>query len=183
MGAHELLSNQITALITEITQIETERDRIQKQLDEKGMFPLSSQPSAFVERYKPVLETVERLNQTIDSKRQKLISLELLMLDESIFHMQLATGQVDSSVKSLETTTDKLLKSSTKLERLTTLLIYITILLAIIAIYQVSLALGASNPVYGAIGAFASLTALFYFMYRVYQAEKRGDITPLHRSH
>ena len=186
------LNDQVADLLVEIHNLETERDRLEKQLTERGLFPLSGQPPQFVERYRPAIETVERLNQTIDSKRQKLISLELLMLDNSIKDMQLVTrqvdgsvqalqtttGQVNESIKSLQTTTDKLVKSSTKLERLTTLLVYVTIMLAIIAIYNVALVLGQSNPFYGAIGVIAIFAGLVYFMYRVYQAVRRGELTP-----
>lgn len=121
----------------------------------------------------------DEIRQKIDYARQKLISLELLMLDNSIKDVHSMMGQVDGSVKSLQTTTDKLLSSSTKLERLTGLLIYITIMLAIIAIYQVALVLGQLNPLYGAIGATLTFIVFIYFMVRLYEAVRRGQITGL----
>lgn len=169
------LSEQIAKLLAEILRLERERSDHQEALENPTSTELADQ---FIET-KGHEDSINILTREIDLRRQELISLELLMLDNSIKDLRSTTSQVDRSVQSLDETTNKVLKSSTKLERLTTLLVYVTIMLAIIATYNVALVLGASNPYYGAIGVIAVFAALVYFMYRVYQAVRRGEITPL----
>lgn len=171
------LNEKISLLLQEIAKLEAERDQTEKPI--RDLYPLSNQRPEIITSVKPRLEVVERLNQTIDSKRQELIAAELLMLDNSIKELRSTTGQVNDSMKSLNTTTDKMLKSSTKLEGLTLILNYITLMLVIIAIYQVVLVLGQSNPLYGVIGIWADFLALIYFMIRVVQDIRSGRIIPL----
>ena len=172
------LNEKISLLLQEIARLEADRESVESKI--RHLYPLASQRQDTVDRIRPDLETIERLTRTIDSKREELIASELLMLNNSIKDLRSTTSQVDDSVKSLQTTTDKLFKSSTKLERLTTLLVYVTIMLAIIAIYNVALILGQSSPLFGAIGVIAIFAGFIYFTYRLYQAVRRGDITPLH---
>ncbi len=175
------LNEQIASLITEIMQLETDRAKIQQFLDAAGLFPgiRMGLDDKSIAALKPKIEQVQILTSRIDSQRQKLVSLELLMLDNSIKDLHSATGQVDGSVKTLDTTTNKVLMSSTKLENLTKLLVLVTVLLAIIAIYQVALLLSMTNPLYGAIGTFAVFVALVYFIWRVFQWKRAGQLTKL----
>lgn len=172
------LDEQIRLLIAEIAKDEAERDRIETQL-QKDYYPLANLPVHRLESIRPSLEVLERLKVSVESKRQKLISLELQRLDDSIKDLHSATNQVDGSVKSLEATTNKVLKSSAKLESLTKLLVIVTVLLVIVAIYQAALTLSTSNPLYGAIGIIAVFGLLVYFMFMVFHWKGEGKLTKL----
>lgn len=140
------LDQQISDLIREIGALEAERDRIVQQLMELRAYPISELRPEVFQKLRPLIESAERLDRNIDSKRQKLISLELFKLDDSI--------------KSLETTTDKLLKSSTKLERLTTILLWATLFIGLAAVLQVSVAIYQISAIAGFIGTSSTLVGL-----------------------
>src|SRR5205807_6816623 len=80
------LNEQIASLITEIMQLETDRAKIQQFLDTAGLFPgiRMGLDDKSIAALKPKIEQVQILTSRIDSQRQKLVSLELLMLDNSI---------------------------------------------------------------------------------------------------
>jgi chromosome segregation ATPase len=173
------LNGQIAELLAELMKLEAERDRTEDPI--RHMYPLAANRPEILESIKPRLEAVQRLNQTIDAKRQKLVSLELLMLDNSIKDLQMTTRQVDGSVESLETTTGhvddsikslqettkEVLKSSSKLERLTSILIIATILVGVIAFYQTTLTLAQSIPFAGWVGSIGSALVIVYLFVRI----------------
>ena len=152
------LNDQIAQLIAEITKLEQQRDKAQQALDDiasPSMF-LGYFESLKPERQqvlRPKIQLVETLDKTIDSKRQKLISLELLALDNSI--------------KSLHSTTNQMLTSSTKLEYLTRLLIMVTVFLGIVAILNVAVTFLPTNPYVGFVGMVATLAAMIYLWIRI----------------
>ena len=154
------LNEQIAELLAEISKLEAERDRQKQFFVERGLFPFSTVRPDVLERLKGNIETFEDLDRTIDSKRQKLVSLELLMLDNSIKSLQSTTGQVDGSVKSLQTTADQTLRSSMGLERATKILIFATLLLAVIAVFNISVDLYRANPLLGLLGILGSFAVI-----------------------
>ena len=145
------LNEQIADLLSEIEKLEAERDRQEKSIEYR--YPLSTQTPDVIERIRPTLEIIDRLTRTVDAKRQQVISLELLMLDNSIKDVHSIMRQVDGSIESLQGTTKEVLKSSTQLERLTFTLIFLTILLGIIGFYQAAITLSPNNPYAALIGA------------------------------
>ena|SRR2546427_9577476 len=151
------LNDQIAQLIPEITKLEQQRDKAQQALDDiasPSMF-LGYFESLKPERQqvlRPKIQLVETLDKTIDSKRQKLISLELLALDNSI--------------KSLHSTTNQMLTSSTKLEYLTRLLILVTVFLGIVGIFNVAVTFLPLNLYVGFVGIVATVAAMGYLWVR-----------------
>ena len=174
------LNEQIASLITEIMQLEADRAKIQQFLDTSGLFPgiRTGLDDKSIAALKPKIEQVQILTSRIDSQRQKLVSLELLMLDNSIkdLHsitsqvdasiksLQSTTSQVDSSVKSLQETSRDVLKSSNKLERLTLILVMVTILVALTGIFSVSVVYLTINPLVGSIGIDATFGGFIAFI-------------------
>ncbi len=158
------LNEQITKLLIDIVKLERDREQHQDALEN----PTSTQLVDELIETKRHRLAIEALTREIDLRRQELISLELLVLDNSIKSLQSTTSQVDTSINSLQTTTSQLLKSSTKLEWLTTLLIYITVLLAIIGVYNLSIVFYPSNPPAGLLALFGSIAALIYLFYKLF---------------
>ena len=170
------LNNQIADLLSEIERLQAERDRQEKSIDYR--YPLSTQPLDVIERIKPILETIDRLTRTVDAKRQQVISLELLMLDNSIKDLHSITSQVDASIKSLQSTTSQVdssvkslqetsldvLKSSNKLERLTLILVMVTILVALTGIFSVAVVYLTINQLVGSIGIDATFVGFMAFI-------------------
>jgi hypothetical protein len=161
------LSDQVGELLAEIIKLEIERDRQKQFFVERGLFPFSNIRPDTLERLRTNVETFEDLNRTIDSKRQKLISLELLLLDNSIKSLQLTMGQVNDSVKSLQTTANQTLMSSKKLERLTNILIFVTLLLTMIGIYNISIVLYPTNPLVGLTGTLGSGFLIIVVLWKI----------------
>jgi len=116
------LNEQISELLATIIKLEQQRDKEQEALDTLGAFPYTSLSEAARGKLQPRIELLARLNSKIDSQRQKLISLELLALD--------------NSVKALQSTTTQVPTSSTRLENFTRLLIYLTALLGVVSIFN-----------------------------------------------
>ena|SRR2546428_7867563 len=147
------LNDQIAELIAEIMKLESQRDKEQQFFEERSLLPLSNLRPDTLASLRPRIETLERLERTLESKRQKLISLELLMLD--------------NSMKSLHSTTNQMLTSSTKLEYLTRLLIMVTVFLGIVAILNVAVTFLPTNPYVGFVGMVATLAAMIYLWIRI----------------
>lgn len=129
------LNEQVAELIADILSLEEQHDKEKELLDTLGAFPVMSLKEPAREKLLPRIEQFQRLRSRIDSQRQKLVSLELLVLDNTI--------------KSLQSTTTQVLASSTRLESFTRALIYVTALLGIVSIFntgvvtlQFSLAVG-----------------------------------------
>jgi len=160
------LNEQIAELIGEIKRLEDQRDQHLKRMEGQGL--LTDIAEEFKVRHRSEFNKLDDFTHKIDFARQKLVSLELLILDNSIKSLQSTTSQVDTSINSLQTTTSQLLKSSTKLEWLTTLLIYITVLLAIIGVYNLSIVFYPSNPPAGLLALFGSIAALIYLFYKLF---------------
>src|SRR3989442_1547721 len=141
----------------------------------EGQGLLTDIAEEFKERHRSDFNKLDDLTHKIDFSRQKLISLELLMLDNSIKSLQSTTGQVDCSVKSLQTTAEQTLMSSKKLERSTTILIFVTLLLAIIGIYNISIVLFPTNPLVGWTGTLGSGVLAVYALWKMVPAlRKKG---------
>jgi len=129
------LNEQIAELLVTIMKLEQQRDKDQESLEQIGAFPYTTLSEVVRGKLQPRIELLARLNSRIDSLRQKLISLELLMLDNSI--------------KSLQSTTTQVLTSSTKLENFTRVLIYVTALVGIISIFNAGVVILPFNAVVG----------------------------------
>src|SRR5437870_13669258 len=140
------LNEQISELLATIIKLEQQRDKEQEALDTLGAFPYTSLSEAARGKLQPRIELLARLNSKIDSQRQKLISLELLALD--------------NSVKALQSTTTQVLTSSTRLENFTRLLIYLTVLLGLISIFNTFVVMIQFNALAGFIGIVASLVGM-----------------------
>src|SRR2546427_3609848 len=116
-------------------KLEQQRDKDQESLEQIGAFPYTTLSEVVRGKLQPRIELLARLNSKIDSLRQKLISLELLALDNSI--------------KSLQSTTTQVLTSSTKLENFSKVLIYVTALLGIISIFNTGVVMLPYSPAVG----------------------------------
>jgi hypothetical protein len=168
------LNERIGQLLIEIPKLQERRN--DHELVLQNFQPIANQPPEVLRQIQQNIEAVERLTRTIDSKRQELISLELLMLDNSVKSLQSTIGQVDSSVKSLQSTTaqvddsikalketsDRMLTSSTKLERMTIILVWITLFLGLIAVFNVTVVLIPINLNVGLVGVGATLGTMIY---------------------
>src|SRR3989442_9611489 len=126
----------------------------------EGQGLLTDIAEEFKERHRSDFNKLDDFTHKIDFSRQKLISLELLMLDNSIKSLQSTTGQVDGSVKSLQTTAEQTLTSSKRLERSTKILIFATLLLAVIAVFNISVDLYRANPLLGLLGILGSFAVI-----------------------
>jgi len=142
------LNEQIADLLVTIMKLEQQRDKDQESLEQIGAFPFTTLSEVVRGKLQPRIELLARLNSKIDSLRQKLISLELLALDNSI--------------KSLQSTTTQVLTSSTRLENFTRLLIYLTVLLGLISIFNTFVVMIQFNAVVGFVGIVASLVGMVY---------------------
>src|SRR2546427_1337024 len=109
------LNEQIAELITDIMKLEAQREAHLKRMEGVGL--LSDIAEEFRERHRSEFIKLDEFTRKIDFSRQKLISLELLMLDNSIKSLQSTMGQVDGSVRALQTTANQTLTSSKGLER------------------------------------------------------------------
>ena len=158
------LNEQIAQLISEIMKLEAERDAHRKRMEGIGLLSDIAEESR--EKHRSEFIKLDEFTRKIDFSRQKLISMELLMLDNSIKSLQSTMGQVDGSVKALQTTAVQTLTSSKKLERLTNILIFVTILLAIIGIYNISIVLYPTNPLVGWTGTLGSGVLIVYALLR-----------------
>jgi len=159
-----LSTSKWAELLTEIMKIEAGRDLHLKSMEGEGI--LTDIAPEFRERHRAKFDKLDDFTRKIDFLRQKLISLELLMLDNSVKSLQSAMGQVDGSVKSLKTTTEEVLKSSTKLERLTLILVWVTIFVGLTGIFNVSVVYLTINSLVWSIGiiaTFAGFTALIAY--------------------
>ncbi len=160
------LNEQIAELISEIRKAEEERDRHLKRME--GLLLLADISEEFRQKNRFEFIKLDDLTRKVDFLRQKLISLELLMLDNSIKSLQSTTGQVDGSVKSLQSTADQTLRSSVGLERSTKILIFATLLLAVIAVLTMSLDLYRANPVLGGLGILGSFVVIILGFRRLF---------------
>src|SRR6266571_5308472 len=97
------LNEQIAKLLGIILELERDRDKHQDALEN----PTSTQLADELIKTKRHRLAIEALTREIDLRRQELISLELLMLDNSIKSLQSTVAQVDGSIKSLQSTTSK----------------------------------------------------------------------------
>jgi nitrate/nitrite-specific signal transduction histidine kinase len=177
------LNEQIAKLLIDILKLERDRDKHQDALEN----PTSTQLADELIETRGHKAAVESLTREIDLRRQELISLELLMLDNSIKDLKSTTGQVDNSIKSLQstmgqvdcsvkalqTTAEQTLRSSKKLERLTNILIFVTILLAIIGIYNISIVLFPTNPLVGWTGTLGSGVLAIYALWKMVPALRK----------
>jgi hypothetical protein len=150
-------------------QLEADRAKTQQFLDTAGLFPgiRMELDDKSIAALKPKIEQVQILTSRIDSQRQKLVSLELLMLDNSIKELHSVTGQVDGSVKALQSTTrqvndsvkslhdttTKVVKSSTRIE-------YLTILVALTTVSSIAITLMTINIYYSVAVSIGGLIAL-----------------------
>ena len=172
------LNEQIAKLLIQIMELERDREKHQEALEN----PTPAQPAAdayasTTQLADELMETkrhqwaIEGLTREIDLRRQELISLELLMLDNSIKDLrstvaqvdgsirslQSTTSKVDDSVKSLQETTTKVVMSSTRIEYFTLIVVLTTI--ANIAIFLLTINIYYSVAV--SIGGIIALTRLW----------------------
>ncbi len=165
------LNEQIAELISEIMKLEAQRDLHLKRMEGLGL--LADISEEFRQRNRFDFVILDDLTRKIDFPRQKLISLELLMLDNSIKSLQSTMSQVDGSVKSLQATANQTLTSSKKLERLTNILILATVVLAIIGIYNISIVLFPTNPLVGWTGTLGSGVLAIYALWKFVPALRK----------
>jgi len=157
------LNEQIAKLLGIILELERDRDKHQDALEN----PTSTQLADELIETKRHRLAIEALTREIDLRRQELISLELLMLDNSIKSLQSTMGQVDSSVKSLQATAEQTLRSSMGLERSTKILIFATLLLAVIAVFNTSFDLYQVNPLLGGLDILGSFVVIIYGFWKL----------------
>src|SRR3989442_4787993 len=74
------LSDQITALVAEIFELDSARDKVLKSLEGEGLLSQISEQHYQTNRWK--FKPLEDLNRSIDLKRQKLISLQLASIND-----------------------------------------------------------------------------------------------------
>ena len=129
------LNEQIVELLVTVMKLEQQRDKEQESLAQIGAFPVMSLNETARGKLLPRIEQLDRLTSRINSLQQKLVSLELLMLDNTI--------------KSLQLTTTQVLTSSTKLENFSKVLIYVTALLGIISIFNTGVVMLPYSPAVG----------------------------------
>src|SRR2546427_11239336 len=129
------LNEQIVELLVTVMKLEQQRDKEQESLAQIGAFPVMSLNETARGKLLPRIEQLDRLTSRINSLQQKLVSLELLMLDNTI--------------KSLQLTTTQVVTSSTKLENFSKVLIYVTALLGIISIFNTGVVMLPYSPAVG----------------------------------
>jgi hypothetical protein len=173
------LNEQISKLLAEIIGLERDRSDEQEALEN----PTSTESADYLMEIKRHKNSIDFLTREIDLRRQELISLELLMLDNSVKGLHSVTGQVDESIKSLEGTTKEVLKSSSKLERLTEILIFATLLLGITAVYQVTVTLGQTNSYAEWTGIIGIPVLVIYLLVKIRQelGKARESVPSFHK--
>ena len=83
------LNEQIAQLISEIMKLEAERDAHRKRMEGIGLLSDIAEESR--EKHRSEFIKLDEFTRKIDFSRQKLISMELLMLDNSIKSLQSGT--------------------------------------------------------------------------------------------
>jgi hypothetical protein len=156
------LNDEIAKLLLDLQKLEEDLERHLRIMEQIGLLGNVSDQDR--RKYSVQFQMRDDFEKKIDYGRQKLISLELMMLDNSVKDLRSTTTQVDSSVKSLQETTKDVLKSSTKLERLTLILVMVTILVALTGIFSVSVVYMTINPLIGAIGVDATVVGFVAFI-------------------
>jgi hypothetical protein len=160
------LNDEIARLFLDLQKLEEDLERHLKIMEQIGLLGNVSDQDR--RKYSVQFQMRDDFEKKIDYGRQKLISLELKMLDNSIKSLQSTTGQVDGSVKSLKATADLTLRSSMALERSTKILIFATLLLAVIAVFTMSLDLYQVNPVLGGLGILGSFAVIILGFWRLF---------------
>lgn len=127
-------------------------------MEEMGIY-LSRRPQ-LVERYPLQFQKYDDLTNLIDSNRQKLIAVELQSINTYSSLLNQNTEKLDGSIKTLDKTVHKLMRSSRTIE-------YFTVAVIFVAIASLAIALLPVNSTIAAIIAGADVASLFALFYRL----------------